>query len=234
MAEGMLDDAVVLDEDRRDPGRDLGGEGRGRPPLITKRTMVGVAIFVAVLVFFLTQTRLPATLLKLQTAERGQSARGRLAFGQVVDPDTFPPHLRWVAYGLNLWDGNAIGMFFAMLLGGAVAVAVSPTVRLRRLLVRRGPAGAGVGGALGLPLLMCSACSAPVSLGFYRTGASLETSLGVILGSSLFNPVALVAMFAVLPPAMGLARVAWALGALFLLTPLVARWERRRPGFAEQ
>ncbi|HEV2121830.1 MAG TPA: hypothetical protein VGW38_03520, partial [Chloroflexota bacterium] len=80
-----------------------------RPPLVTKRTMVGIAIFVAVLIFFLTQTRLSATLLKLDTAERAQTARGRLGFAQVLDPEAFPPSLRWLAYGANLWDGNALG-----------------------------------------------------------------------------------------------------------------------------
>lgn len=198
-----------------------------RPPLVTKRTLVGIAIFLAVLVLFLTQTRLRATLLKLDTADRAQTARGRLGFGQVLDPEAFPPAWRWVAYGANLWDGNAIGMFFAMLLAGAVAGFASPAARLRRLLERGGALGAGVGGVLGMPLLMCSACSAPVSLGFYRTGATVETSLGVILGSALFNPIAVVAMFAVLPVQMGLARMVFALLALFGLVPLIARFDRR-------
>jgi uncharacterized membrane protein YraQ (UPF0718 family) len=79
-----------------------------------------------------------------------------------------------------------------------------------------------------MPLLMCSACSAPVSLGFYRTGATVETSLGVIIGSALFNPIALVAMFAVLPAQMGLTRVVFGLVALFAIVPLIARLDRRR------
>jgi uncharacterized membrane protein YraQ (UPF0718 family) len=199
-----------------------------RAPLLTKRTVVCIAIFVAVLVFFLTQTRLSATLLKLDTADRAQTARGRLGFAQVFDPEAFPPALRWLAYGANLWDGNALGMFFAMLLAGAAAGFASPAVRLRRLLERRGARGAGVGGVMGMPLLMCSACSAPVSLGFYRTGATVETSLGVIIGSALFNPIALVAMFAVLPAQMGLTRVIFGLVALFGLVPVIARLDRRR------
>lgn len=203
-------------------------ERPARPPLVTKRTVVGIAIFIAVLVFFLTQTRLSATLLKLDTAERAQTARGRLGFAQVFDPEAFPATLRWVAYGANLWDGNALGMFFAMLLAGAAAGFASPAARIRRLLERRGAMGAGVGGVMGMPLLMCSACSAPVSLGFYRTGATVETSLGVIIGSALFNPIALVAMFAVLPAQMGLGRVVFGLVALFALVPLIARLDRRR------
>ncbi|MDP9419125.1 MAG: permease [Actinomycetota bacterium] len=203
-------------------------ERPARAPLVTKRTVVGIAIFLGVLVFFLTQTRLALSLLKLDTADRAQTARGRLGFAQVLDPEAYPPALRWVAYGVNLWDGNALGMFFAMLLAGAAAGFASPAARLRRLLERRGAMGAGVGGVMGMPLLMCSACSAPVSLGFYRTGATVETSLGVIIGSALFNPIALVAMFAVLPAQMGLSRVAFGLIALFALVPLIARFDRRR------
>lgn len=195
-----------------------------RPPLVTRRTVVSIAIFVGVLVVFLTQTRLPATLLKLETADRAFSARGRIAFNQVVDPETFPPAFRWAAYGLNLWDGNAIGMFFAMLLAGAAAGAFTPTERLRGVLTRRGALGAGVGGVLGLPLMMCSACSAPVSLGFRRSGATVETSLGVIVGSALFNPIALVALFVALPLEMGVARIVFGVFALLVLAPLAARW----------
>lgn len=39
---------------------EVGGERPARAPLLTKRTVVGIAIFVAVLIFFLTQTRLSA------------------------------------------------------------------------------------------------------------------------------------------------------------------------------
>jgi uncharacterized membrane protein YraQ (UPF0718 family) len=199
-------------------------------PWVTRRTVVTIGIFVGVLGLFLTQTRLPATLLKLQTADRAQSARGRVGFAQVIDPETLPSWLQWLAYGVNLWDGNAIGMFFAMLLAGAAAGMFAPAARLRGVLTRRGAAGAGVGGVLGVPLMMCSACSAPVSLGFRRSGASVETSLGVIVGSALFNPIGLVAMFVALPLSMGVSRVGFGLLALFLLVPLAARWSRRELG----
>ncbi len=207
---------------------------RSRPPLLTKRTVVAIAIFVGVLIFFLTQTRLPATLLKLETADRAQTARGRLGFGQVIDPETYPPALRWVAYGANLWDGNAIGMFFAMLLGGAAMGFSSPMGRLRRFFERRGALGAGVGGVMGMPLMMCSACSTPVSIGFYRSGATVETSLGVIIGSALFNPLGIIAMFAVLPPEMGVARLGFGLLMLFAVAPLLAAAHRRRAGLAAE
>lgn len=206
---------------------------RPRGPRLTRRAAVAIGLFVAVLAVFLTQTRLPATLLKLDTADRAQTARGRLAFNQVIDPETLPPALEWVAHGANLWDGNAVGMFFAMLLGGAAMGFAGSLGRMRRLLDRRGAMGAGVGGALGMPLMMCSACSTPVSLGFYRSGATMETSLGVIIGSALFNPLGLIAMFAVLPAEMGLARVAFGVVLLFVVAPLLARIHRRRAGAAE-
>lgn len=201
-----------------------------RPLILPRRALVTSAIFLAVLALFLTQTRLPATILKLQTADRAQTARGRVGFSQVVDPEAVPAGLRWLAYGANLWDANAIGMFFAMLLGGAAVGFAVPFTRMRRLLERRGALGAGVGGVMGVPLMMCSACSTPVSLGFYRSGASVETSLGVIIGSALFNPIGLIAMFAVLPPQMAVVRVAFGLVMLFVVAPLLARsFGRRSP-----
>lgn len=141
----------------------------------------------------------------------------------MLDPNAYAAPLRWVAYGVNLWDANATGMFFAMLLGGAAVAAFAPGARMRRLLTRKGAVGAGVGGAMGLPLFLCSACSAPVSMGFYRNGAAVETSLGMILGSALFNPVAVVAIFLLFPLPMALARMAFGLAAIFGLAPLAAR-----------
>lgn len=195
--------------------------------VVNKRAVVGGAIFVGILVFFLTQTRLPAVLDKLPTLDRGASASGRSTFSRVLDPATFPEGLRWVAYGVNLWDANAVGMFFAILLGGAAVTALSPAIRLKRLMGRRGPMAAGVGGGMGLPLFMCSACSAPVSLGFYRAGATLETTFGMILGSALFNPVGIFAIVLLMPAEMGAARVVFGLLMIFAVVPLIAGIHRR-------
>lgn len=199
-----------------------------RKPLITKRTVIGVGIFLVVLLFFLTQTRLEATLGKLKVADRATTAGNSTAFSQIVDPMDYPAPVRWIVYGINLWDANAIGMFFAVLLGGAAVGAFSPLAGLRGLLRRRGAAGAGVGGVMGLPLFMCSACSAPVSMGFYRNGAALETSLGMILGSALFNPVGIVAIFLLFSAPMAVARVAFGLVAILVMAPLLARRHQRR------
>lgn len=122
--------------------------------LAGKRAVVAVAILIGVLAFFLTQTRLPAMLGKLPTLDQGASGRNRSAFSQFLDPTAFPEPLQWIAYGVNLWDANAVGMFFAILLGGAAMVALSPQGRVRRLLARQGRLGAGVGGGMGLPLFM--------------------------------------------------------------------------------
>lgn len=197
-------------------------------PWLTKRTVIGLLIFLAILMFFLTQTRLPAVLQKLPDLGSPASARDRSTFSFFADPAAFPRPLRWIAFGLNLWDANAIGMFFAVLLGGAASAALVPDVRLRNLLTKRGRVGAGVGGTLGLPLFMCSACSAPVSVGIYRSGASLETSLGMVLGSALFNPVGILAIFLLMPAEMALARVAFGLIAIFLLVPMIAQGKQAR------
>jgi uncharacterized membrane protein YraQ (UPF0718 family) len=146
----------------------------------------------------------------------------------VLDPAAYDEPVRWLAYGANLWDANALGMFFAMLLGGAAVGALAPAVRRQGLLRRRGAAGAGVGGVMGMPLFLCSACSSPVSIGFYRGGATAETSLGIILGSALFNPVGILAIALLLPGDMLAARIAFGLMAILALAPLAARWARPR------
>lgn len=196
--------------------------------LAGKRAVVALAILIGVLAFFLTQTRLPAMLGKLPTLDQGASGRNRSAFSQFLDPAAFPDPLQWIAYGINLWDANAVGMLFAILLGGAAMVAISPQGRVRRLLARQGRLGAGVGGGMGLPLFMCSACSAPVSLGFYRGGAALEATLAMMLGSALLNPVGVLAIFTLMPASSGWARVTFALLMIFAVVPFVARAHRGR------
>jgi uncharacterized protein len=191
-----------------------------------RRTIVGILIFIGVLIFFLTQTRLPAVLTKLPNLGTPSSGRDRSTFSQFMDPSSMPDGFEWVAFGLNLWDANAIGMFFAILLGGAASAALAPEVRMRALLERSGPVGAAIGGGMGLPLFMCSACSAPVSASFYRGGASLELTLGMILGSALFNPVGIFAIFLLMPVSMALARIAFGVVMITLVVPLIARGKR--------
>lgn len=201
--------------------------GAGRR-IANKRAIVGGGIFLGVLGVFLSQTRLPAVLEKVPTLDREASGGGRSTFSQVLDPASYPEGLSWVAYGVNLWDANAVGMFFAIVLGGAAVTALSPAVRLKALVGGRGPLAAGVGGGMGVPLFMCSACSAPVSLGFYRAGARLEATLGMILGSALFNPVGILAIFLLMPINMGVARVGFGLLMIFAVVPAIARLHDRR------
>jgi len=203
-----------------------------RPPaptsLLPRSSIVGLGIFASVLVVFLASSRLPATLQKFDVVGDGQSGRGSSTFGRVLDPAAYDEPVRWLAYGANLWDANAIGMFFAMLLGGAAIGSLTPTARMQRLLRRQGALGAGTGGVLGMPLFLCSACSSPVSLGFYRNGAAVETSLGMILGSALFNPVGLIAIVLLFPLPVALARIGFGLACILLLVPLAARWATPR------
>lgn len=193
-----------------------------------RRTVVGIVIFLGVLVFFLTQTRLPAVLAKLPDLGHPSTARDRSTFGQFMDPSSVPDGFEWIAFGLNLWDANAIGMFFAILLGGAASAALAPQVSMGALLERPGPVGAAIGSGMGLPLFMCSACSAPVSASFFRGGASLELTLGMVLGSALFNPVGIFAIFLLMPVSMAVARIAFGVVMITLVVPLVARGKRTR------
>lgn len=205
-----------------------------KEPLFDRRMIAGLAILVGILTIFLTYTRLPSAISKFSIVDIAATKDTQSAFSQILDPAAFPGALEWIAYGVNLWDANAIGMFFAMLLGGAAMTAFqfSPRTRVRNLLGKGGVAGAGLGGALGVPLFMCSACSAPVSLGFYRGGAALETSLGVILGSALFHPISLMAIFLLMPVEMAAARIAFGLVMLLAVVPAVARLRTGSPACA--
>jgi len=198
---------------------------------LDRRMYVGLFILFGILAVFLGFTRLPTAIGKFAVVDQASTSLNQTTFGQVINPESLRSGFAWVAHGINLWDANAIGMFFAILLGGAAlnTVAFAPKSKIGSWLGKTGVAGAAIGGGIGVPLFMCSACSAPVSLGFFRGGAALETSLGVILGSSLFHPVSMLAIFLLMPIQMGLARIAFGLTLLVVVVPLVSRIARRNP-----
>lgn len=188
---------------------------------ITKRTAIGLVLVVALMVAFLGGSRL-ASVQNKQNVLNVLNA-GPISFREHVSTYGVDPAVAWIYSGYNLWLGNAIGMTFAILIGAALVALVVPRNFVEKVLARRGTAGSAVGGALGSALFMCANCATPVSMGYYRRGASLETALSVIFASPLLNIVGLVTIFFLLPSEMGVWRVAASVGIVLGLPPLIKR-----------
>lgn len=116
----------------------------------------------------------------------------------------------------------------AMLIAAAIDALV-PRTWLVAVMNRRSHMGQSIsGGLLALPSLMCTCCTAPVTVGLRRRGASVAASLAYWLGNPLLNPAVLVFLFLVAPWQFGVVRIVVGLLLVFGATALVARLTGRR------
>ena len=198
---------------------------------VPRRTWIGLLIAVALWWIFMHYTRWPAVQSKAQILTVLASGAPN-TFTELVSRENWPYWLSWIPTGINMNDNNAIGMAFAFLIGGAVSSLVLPQGVIRRILLSRGSSGAAYGGLLGAPLMMCSACSVPVAVGWKQRGANLETTLGVVTGAALLNVMGLLAISVLFPAQLAWGRILASLAMVLLITPLAARvtiaWHARR------
>ncbi len=154
-------------------------------------------------------------------------------FSEIMSRNGWPYWLSWIPTGVNMTDNNAIGMAFAFLIGGAVSSLVLPQGMIRRLLHSSGTKGSAYGGLLGAPLMMCSACSVPVALGWKKRGANIETTLGVVMGAAMLNIMGLTTIFVLFPGPTAWGRILASVILVVIFTPLIVnllvRWNSGRP-----
>ncbi|CAN5259110.1 hypothetical protein BH20GEM2_BH20GEM2_00230 [soil metagenome] len=189
---------------------------------IPKRTWIGGAIALGLWWVFMHQTRWPSVQNKSDILTVLASGAPN-TFSELVSRQGWPYWLSWIPTGINMNDNNAIGMAFAFLIGGAVSSLVLPQRVVDRVLYSRGAAGSALGGLLGAPLMMCSACSVPVAVGWRRRGANLETTLGVVMGAALLNIVGLVTIFLLFPAPLAWGRIAASVLMVVAVAPLMAK-----------
>lgn len=125
---------------------------------------------------------------------------------------------RAVNYLVIVWPA----LLFGVLIGGWVRAFISPK-DVRRLL------GSGVvrqqlvGGIVGMPLMLCSCCIAPIFSSVQERGARLGSSLAIMFSSPSLNLAALVLTFLLFPMEIALARVAMGIFAAFFLPVVIER-----------
>lgn len=144
-------------------------------------------------------------------------------FTEMVSREGWPYWLSWIPTGINMNDNNAIGMAFAFLIGGAVSSLILPQQFIKKILLARGSKGSTFGGLLGAPLMMCSACSVPVAIGWKKRGANLETTLGVVMGAALLNVMGLISIYILFPAALSWGRILASVLLVVGITPLMTK-----------
>ena len=158
--------------------------------------VVGVAVLFAVLLLGLTWAKW------LPYADK---AGGLTRAGGWPSPPIFD-----AASGGSRWAAawRFTGAYFeavwrALLVAVLVAAAVEALVPRRWLLAalrRRTRLGQSlVAGALSMPSMMCSCCTAPVAVSLRRRGSPMAASIAYWIGNPLLNPAVLVFLLLVLP-----------------------------------
>ncbi len=188
---------------------------------VPKRTWFGGGIALSLWWIFMHYTRWPAVRNKSEILTVLASGAPN-TFNELVSREGWSYWLSWIPTGINMNDNNAIGMAFAFLIGGAVASLVLPQQAINRILLSRGAKGAALGGLLGAPLMMCSACSVPVAVGWKKRGANLETTLGVVTGAALLNLMGLMTIAILFPWPLAWGRIVASLLMVMVATPLIA------------
>jgi hypothetical protein len=124
-----------------------------------------------------------------------------------------------VAYTSAVWKALVV----ALLLAAALDALVSKQW-LARLLSRGGDLRqAGTGALLSLPSMMCTCCTAPVTVTLRRAGAGIAAVVGHWLGNPLLNPAVLVFLFLVAPWQWGVTRGVVGLAVVIAASLIAAR-----------
>lgn len=199
---------------------------------VPKQTWFGIGITLLLWWIFMNYTRWPAVQQKSEILTVLASGAPN-TFTEIMSREGWPYWLSWIPTGVNMTDNNAIGMAFAFLIGGAVSSLVLPQGMIRRLLNSSGTKGSTYGGLLGAPLMMCSACSVPVALGWKKRGANIETTLGVVMGAAMLNIMGLTTIFVLFPGPAAWGRILASVLLVVVFTPLIVnllvRWNNGQP-----
>lgn len=189
---------------------------------IPRRTWIGLLIALGLWWIFMFYTRWPAVQGKSEILTVLASGAPN-TFTQIVPREGWPYWLSWIPTGINMNENNAVGMAFAFVIGGAVSSLVLPQRLIDRILHARGTRGSALGGLLGAPLMLCSACSVPVAIGWKERGANTETTLGVVMGSALLNMMGLLTIWVMFPSALFWGRIVASLVLVVAVTPWTVR-----------
>ena len=100
-----------------------------------------------------------------------------------------------VAYFTAVWKAVVVALLVA-----AAVDALVPRRWVVRALNRRSPVRQAIAGATAsLPSMMCTCCTAPVTVGLRRSGVSTGAALAYWVGNPLLNPAVVVFLALVLP-----------------------------------
>jgi uncharacterized protein len=176
------------------------------------RKTIYVAIFLLVIVGALVTYKASSALLVIQKTQ---------------DTGTFQPRANVLPLPGNPLQLNAVrrSINYFLLIGPALLLGILISGTARVLIPPRGWTkllGNGyvrpqlVAGAVGVPLMLCSCCAAPIFSSMYERSSRLGPSLATVLAAPSLNPFALTLTFMLFGSRIGVVRLAMGIAVVFL------------------
>ena len=189
---------------------------------LKKKRAAGLVVLTILLTLFLLFNRIPKldtvrADLAIATASQQECFQGFC----IETPSESTLLSRWWNFSVTYLRLVALGMTFAFLVAGVTEALLFPQGSSRGFSTG-GLRGSLKGLLVGPAMNLCSACIVPVSAAFRRRGASIESTLAIVQGSSTLNLPAMIMAAMVFVPMIGGTRIALSLVGALLIGPLVA------------
>lgn len=189
---------------------------------LRKKRAIGLVMLAVLLTLFLLFNRIP----KLDTVRAdlaiATSSQQECFQGFCVETQEESSLLsRWWDFSITYLRLVALGMIFAFLVAGVTEALLFPSGSSRSF-ATGGVRGSLKGLIVGPAMNLCSACIVPISSAFRQRGASIESTLAIVQGSSTLNLPAMIMAAMVFAPMIGGTRIALSLVGALLIGPLVA------------
>jgi uncharacterized membrane protein YraQ (UPF0718 family) len=201
---------------------------------VRRVTVLGVLAFAAIAVAGETYAKWWPYAHKVAHTVATHTLQGSSIFLSAGAPGASPSwHGAWsftVTYGLDIWPA----LLAAVLIGGGVEVLLPRSAVLSAFQRRGGWKSSLAGGVLALPSLMCTCCTAPITVSLRRSKVPVSGALSYWLSNPLLNPVVLVLLALVLPWQYVVVRIVIGAVLVFGAAPLVVRLvgKTETPGFS--
>ena len=188
---------------------------------LSKKRAIGLAILAVLLTLFLMFNRIP----KLDTVRAdlaiATSSQQECFQGFCIETEEASLLSRWWDFSITYLRLVAVGMTFAFLVAGVTEAFLFPSGSSRSF-ATSGVRGSLKGLIVGPAMNLCSACIVPISSAFRQRGASIESTLAIVQGSSTMNLPAMIMAAMVFVPMIGGTRIALSVVGALLIGPLVA------------
>jgi uncharacterized membrane protein YraQ (UPF0718 family) len=205
------------------PNQLVGTVERPDQASVGRVTVLGIVAFVAIAAAGETYAKWWPYAHKVAHTVATHKLKGSSIFATAGAPGASPTwHGAWaftVTYGLDIWPA----LLAALLIGAGVEVLLPRSAVVSAFQRRDGWKASFAGGVLALPSLMCTCCTAPITVSLRRARVPVSGALSYWLSNPLLNPVVLLLLGLVLPWQYVVVRILVGAVLVFAVAPLVVR-----------